>query len=187
MKTWSAADAKRRFARLIKDAMTEPQLVESRGKPVGVVVSYETYTRNQKVFSQQSLARWLEELKPLHDLEGRYGTAPAAGSTRHGRRRERVTYLLDTNVVSEVMRRSPNPGVAAWFSALDAFSVSAVTLEELVYGLRRRTMLAKEAWLRRMLADKADVVPVTSRLLTGAAKSGRCSNPAAAPSRRPTP
>jgi predicted nucleic acid-binding protein len=72
-----------------------------------------------------------------------------------------VTYLLDTNVVSEVMRRSPNPGVAAWFSTLDEFSVSAVTLEELVYGLRRRTMLAKEAWLRRMLADKADVVAVT--------------------------
>jgi predicted nucleic acid-binding protein len=72
-----------------------------------------------------------------------------------------VTYLLDTNVVSEVMRRSPNPGVVDWFSSLDAFSVSAVTLEELVYGLRRRDMLAKEAWLRRMLADKADIVPVT--------------------------
>jgi predicted nucleic acid-binding protein len=72
-----------------------------------------------------------------------------------------VTYLLDTNVVSEVMRRSPNPGVVDWFSSLDAFSVSAVTLEELVFGLRRRDMLAKEAWLRRMLADKADIVPVT--------------------------
>ena len=72
-----------------------------------------------------------------------------------------MTYLLDTNVVSEVMRRSPDPGVAAWFSALDGFSISAVTLEELVYGLRRRNLLAKEAWLRRMLADKAEVVPVT--------------------------
>ena len=72
-----------------------------------------------------------------------------------------MTYLLDTNVVSEVMRRSPNPGVVDWFSSLDTFSVSAVTLEELVCGLRRRDMLAKEAWLRRMLADKADIVPVT--------------------------
>jgi len=70
MKTWRAADAKRRFARILKDAMTEPQLVESRGKPVGVVISYESYTRNQKAFSQKSLARWLEELRPLHDLEG---------------------------------------------------------------------------------------------------------------------
>ena len=70
MKTWSAAEAKRRFSRLLKDAATGPQLVESRGKPVGVVVSYESYTRNQKAFSQKSLARWLEELLPLHDLEG---------------------------------------------------------------------------------------------------------------------
>jgi len=70
MKTWSSADAKRRFAKVLKDAATEPQLVESRGKPVGVVVSYESYTRNQKAFSQMSLDRWLEELKPLHDLEG---------------------------------------------------------------------------------------------------------------------
>jgi predicted nucleic acid-binding protein len=56
---------------------------------------------------------------------------------------------------------SPDPVVAHWFSSLDAFSVSAVTLEELVYGLRRRNMLAKEAWLRRILADKADIVLVT--------------------------
>lgn len=72
-----------------------------------------------------------------------------------------MTYLLDTNVLSEVMRRSPDPGVATWFAALDEFSVSVVTLEELVYRLRRRSLLAKEAWLRRMLADKADVLPVT--------------------------
>ena len=70
MKIWSSADAKRRFAKILKDATSEPQLVESRGKPVGVVVSYESYTRNQKAFSQKSLARWLEELEPLHDLEG---------------------------------------------------------------------------------------------------------------------
>jgi hypothetical protein len=34
------------------------------------VVSYEFSTRNQKAFSQKSLARWLEELQPLHELEG---------------------------------------------------------------------------------------------------------------------
>jgi prevent-host-death family protein len=124
MKTWSAADAKRRFARVLKDAATEPQLVELRGKPVGVVVSYQSYTRNKKAFSQKSLARWLEELEPLHDLEGDMELPP---------RRDRP----------------------------DMFSVSAVTLEELVYGLRCRSMLTTEAWLRRMLADKADVMPVT--------------------------
>lgn len=72
-----------------------------------------------------------------------------------------MTYLLDTNVVSEVMKRSPDADVVAWFRSLDDFSVSAVTLEELVLGLRRRSLLAKEAWLRRMLTDKADIIPVS--------------------------
>jgi len=70
MKRCSAADAKRRFAQVLKDAVAEPQLEESRGKPVGVVVSYESYARNKKAFSQKSLARWLKELTPLHDPEG---------------------------------------------------------------------------------------------------------------------
>ena len=70
MKTWSSADAKRRFATILKNSATEPQVVEVRGKPVGVVVSYDSYTRNQKAFSQKSLAWWLEELGPLHELEG---------------------------------------------------------------------------------------------------------------------
>jgi hypothetical protein len=72
-----------------------------------------------------------------------------------------VTHLLDTDVVGEAMRRAPDPRVVRWFSSLDAFSVSVVTLEELVFGLRRRNLLAKEAWLRRMLADKAEVIPVS--------------------------
>lgn len=70
MKTWSAADAKRRFARVLKDAADGPQVVALRGRPVGVIVSYDTYTRNQKAFGQKDLAGWLEELEPLHELEG---------------------------------------------------------------------------------------------------------------------
>lgn len=70
MRTWSAADAKRRFSAVLKNAATEPQIVELRGKPVGVVVSYESFAKNRKAFSQKSLARWMEELQPLHELEG---------------------------------------------------------------------------------------------------------------------
>lgn len=70
MKTWNASEAKRRFSTILKEASTEPQLVELCGKPGGVVVSYEPYTRNRKAFSQKSLGRWLEELQPLHEHEG---------------------------------------------------------------------------------------------------------------------
>lgn len=70
MKTWSAAEAKRRFSSVLKNAANEPQVVELRGKPVGVVVSYESFTSNRKAFAQKSLVRWMEELQPLHELEG---------------------------------------------------------------------------------------------------------------------
>ena len=44
-----------------------------------------------------------------------------------------MSFLLDTNVVSEWMKPSPNPGVAAWLASVDEAQVflSVVTLTEL--------------------------------------------------------
>ena len=46
-------------------------------------------------------------------------------------------YLLDTNVISETRRTSPNRAVLAWFAATptDQLSVAAVTLGELQAGV----------------------------------------------------
>jgi prevent-host-death family protein len=43
MKTWNATDAKRHFSEVIAGAETAPQVVLLRGRPVGVVVSYERF------------------------------------------------------------------------------------------------------------------------------------------------
>jgi predicted nucleic acid-binding protein len=50
-----------------------------------------------------------------------------------------VSFLLDTNVVSEWARPSPDPGVVAWLAAVDEDRVflSVVTLAELRYGIDR--------------------------------------------------
>jgi toxin FitB len=47
--------------------------------------------------------------------------------------------LLDTNVISELARQSPDPGVVAWLDALPEASVgiTAVTVAELIYGVAR--------------------------------------------------
>ena len=74
-----------------------------------------------------------------------------------------MRYLLDTNVFSEVMKKSPDPKVVRWFTSLDRIAVCAITLEELVFGLRRRALLRKEAWLRQMLKDKGDILPVSDK------------------------
>jgi toxin FitB len=47
--------------------------------------------------------------------------------------------VLDTNVVSELMQKAPEPSVVSWvdrFSASDVF-VTAVTAAELMYGVAR--------------------------------------------------
>ncbi len=47
--------------------------------------------------------------------------------------------LLDTNVLSELIRREPDEGVTRWLDSLDAAAVvtSAITAAELLYGVAR--------------------------------------------------
>jgi toxin FitB len=69
-----------------------------------------------------------------------------------------VSYLLDTNVVSEWTKPRPNPGVIEWLSqvAEDDVFLSVVTFAELRHGIerlpagRRRRQLDK--WLSGELA-----------------------------------
>jgi toxin FitB len=82
-----------------------------------------------------------------------------------------VTYLLDTNVLSETRKREPAPGVADWIAATPPtrLHVSVLTLGEIQQGIERiraqgdwRQADALEGWLREMEAGFGDrVLPVT--------------------------
>jgi toxin FitB len=50
-----------------------------------------------------------------------------------------MSFLLDTNVVSEWVKSRPNSGVVSWLAAVDEDRVfiSVVTLAELRYGIER--------------------------------------------------
>ena len=79
-----------------------------------------------------------------------------------------MTYLLDTNVVSEWVKPRPSPRVVAWLSSTDEdeIFISVCTLAELRFGIscmpkgRRREAL--NHWLRTDLMARFDgrVVPV---------------------------
>ena len=81
-----------------------------------------------------------------------------------------MSVLLDTNVVSELIRKSPHPAVEEWASVrpLEALFFSAVGEAELRYGAailpvgRRRTTLVSdiEAMLRDAFEDR--VLPFDS-------------------------
>lgn len=83
-----------------------------------------------------------------------------------------MSLLLDTNIVSEPMRSSPNQKVLAWMRASrheDAY-VSVLVLGELRYGVERmrrrdpRQAEVHDAWLKRIEERYEDrIVPVDAR------------------------
>ena len=82
-----------------------------------------------------------------------------------------MTYLLDTNVLSETRKRQPAAGVADWITATppDRMHVSVLTLGELERGIARvrgrgdrRQASALERWLRDVQAGFEDrILPVS--------------------------
>lgn len=99
-----------------------------------------------------------------------------------------MSFLLDTNVVSEWVKLSPNPGVVAWLSKADEDEVflSAVTITELCYGIerlpkgRRRDRLS--AWYEndlpfrfegRILAVDAAVAHASGKVIAQSEATGR--------------
>jgi predicted nucleic acid-binding protein len=64
-----------------------------------------------------------------------------------------VSYLLDTNVVSELARARPDPRVLAWFAGVadDALYLSVLTLGELRSGVESMPRGARRERLRNWL------------------------------------
>lgn len=84
-----------------------------------------------------------------------------------------MTYLLDTNVVSEIRRSKPDPNVIRWFASAPSHSLrlSVLVLGELRQGverLRRRDPQQAEAldvWVSGLAQDYADrIAPVTEQV-----------------------
>jgi predicted nucleic acid-binding protein len=70
--------------------------------------------------------------------------------------------LVDTNVVSELVRPKPNEYVLRWSRAVPLpLSISAITLEEIHYGLTSRPNPAIGAWFDAFLAESCVVLPIT--------------------------
>jgi len=64
-----------------------------------------------------------------------------------------VRYLLDTNVISELVAREPDPAVVEWIEALDQTAVylSVITIGEIHRGIERLPESAKRDRLRAWL------------------------------------
>ncbi len=63
--------------------------------------------------------------------------------------------LLDTNVLSEVMRVSPNPKILNFFADLEDAWLSVITLHELEYGIERLPAGRKRSAIKAAMASLA--------------------------------
>ncbi|TDC51908.1 type II toxin-antitoxin system VapC family toxin [Jiangella ureilytica] len=104
-----------------------------------------------------------------------------------------MTYLIDTNVISELISASPDRRVESWLRGVDedALLVSAITLGELRFGIellpagRKRDRL--ESWMAdeflprfedRVLTVTAAVADMWGRIKASARSAGRQLTPA---------
>ena len=86
--------------------------------------------------------------------------------------------LVDTNVVSELMRARSSPAVIAWAERQETMSLSVITLEEILVGLSYRPSVRMERWFEDFVDARCEVFPVTasiarrSALLRGGLRRG---------------
>jgi toxin FitB len=97
--------------------------------------------------------------------------------------------LLDTNVVSELMRQTPEPAVAAFFSSNDDLLVSVIVFHELRYGvellangLRKAKLMTRIEYLRDHFKDRivtidAPIAELAGVLRAGASRKGHALEP----------
>lgn len=71
--------------------------------------------------------------------------------------------LLDTNIVSELMRRRPDSGVMAWAAGQRSFALSAITVDEMAFGLAWRPNARITAFLDAFVAAQA-VLPISGEI-----------------------
>ena len=71
-----------------------------------------------------------------------------------------MSFLIDTSVISELVRKSPHPPVLEWLGAQDesALFLSVITIGELEKGIARLPASSRksklQAWVRRDLAGR---------------------------------
>jgi predicted nucleic acid-binding protein len=69
-------------------------------------------------------------------------------------------FIADTNIISELVRKRPNPAVLDWIEYQERLALSAVTVEEVEYGLSSNPNQASRRVLERVIGACL-IYPVT--------------------------
>lgn len=73
-------------------------------------------------------------------------------------------HLVDTNVLSEVLKRAPSPSVVAWLGKQERVRVSVVSVMEIEFGIANAAAARRPAlvsWFEGLLSSPAhELVPI---------------------------
>lgn len=75
-----------------------------------------------------------------------------------------TTVLCDTNVLSELSRPLPDPAVLTWIETVEKIAISAVTVEEICYGLGWKPNPRIRAWWNSFMASDCEVLALNSEI-----------------------
>ena len=69
--------------------------------------------------------------------------------------------LVDTNIIDELARKAPNQGVVEWSRTVGENVLSAITVQEIDFGLSLRPNARVQEWFSRFMESALSVLPVT--------------------------
>jgi predicted nucleic acid-binding protein len=78
--------------------------------------------------------------------------------------------LVDTNIVSELLRPHPHPAVLTWADSLREWAVAAISVDESVFGLVRNGNRALLDAYEHLLRERCSILPITEDI---ARRAGR--------------
>ena len=72
-----------------------------------------------------------------------------------------MNFLCDTNIISEIMRREPNPRVKEWLAQQGIVYMSVISVEEIYVGLAYKNSERQLRWFEKFLQFRCNILPVT--------------------------
>jgi len=84
--------------------------------------------------------------------------------------------LVDTNIVSELMRRVPDPRVQRWAERQKDFHLSVISIEEIEFGLTWNPSPAKSAWFEAFMQRHGQILSITPEIARHAGRLRRLRN-----------
>ena len=73
-----------------------------------------------------------------------------------------MSFLIDTNVISELARPSPNTQVIRWAERLESLAISVVTVDEVFFGLTIKPNVRVHGWFEAFVERHCQVLDVSA-------------------------